>query len=157
MPYIESSKVAEMRKAIRKALPDFKISVTCNHYSSVDVRIMSGPIAEAAINVFWFKDHLGPDKEDRPDVIAVVETIIAEIFKVERPRELVYDGDYGSVPTFYYDIAFGRWDKPLYICTDPDAANKLRVKQEADRLTRFHEQEAQYAIWKQEREAKLVA
>jgi len=26
------------------------------------------------VNVFWYKDHFGPDKLDRPDVIAVIDT-----------------------------------------------------------------------------------
>lgn len=151
MPYIESSQVAQMRKAIRAALPEYKISVTKRHHSSVDVCLLSGPIVEAAINVFWYKDHLGPDKEDRPDAIAVIDAVIAEIFKVQTPKTLVEDSDYGNVPTFYYDVTFGKWDKP-YVCTDPDAADKLMIQQEFRRITRFHEQEARRVAYKAERE-----
>lgn len=155
MPYIDTEKVAQMRKAIRKALPDYTISVTKHHHSTVDVKIMSGPIVGVDnVNVYWYKDHLGPDKLDRPDAIAVIDTIIAEIFKTEKPKTLVEDGDYGTVPTFYYDVDFGKWDKP-YVCTDPDAADVLMVKQEFRRIQRFHEQEARYAAYKQERESKL--
>lgn len=34
----------------------------------------------------------------------------------EGKRELVYDSDYGSVPTFYTWLHVGAWDKP-YINT----------------------------------------
>lgn len=155
MPYIDTNKVAQMRKAIRQALPDYKISVTKHHHSGVDVKILSGPIVSASVNVYWYKDHLGPDKEDRPEAIAVIDAILAEIHKVEAPRIVSEDGDYGSIPNFYYDVTFGAWDKP-YICTDPDAADTLMVKQEFRRIQRFHEQEARYQAYKQERESHLT-
>jgi hypothetical protein len=152
MPHISSENVATMRKAIRKALPGYVISITKHHHSTVQVRIMSGPVVGVEhVNVYWYKDHFGPHKEDRPDVIALIDIIKAEIFKVETPRELVYDGDYGSVPTFYWDISFGKWDKP-YVCTDPDAADRLMIRQELARGRLFDEQERRYAAWKQERE-----
>lgn len=113
------------------------------------------PIVSASVNVYWYKDHLGPDKEDRPEAIAVIDAIIAEIHKVEAPRIVSEDGDYGSIPNFYYDVTFGAWDKP-YICTDPDAADTLMVKQEFRRIQRFHEQEARYQAYKQERESHLT-
>jgi len=80
--------------------------------------------------------------------------IVAQIFKVEKPETLVEDSDYGTVPTFYYDVDFGAWDKP-YVCTDPDATDKLAIQQEFRRIDRFHEQETRYAAWKAERESKL--
>lgn len=109
MPYIDSAKVAAMRKAIRAALPDFKISVTRHHHSSVHVNIMSGNIPTVEhVNIFHYKRTLA---ETRPDAGKVIDTILDALFAVEKPRELVYDGDYGSVPTFYYDVTFGKWDK----------------------------------------------
>ena len=148
MPYIETSKVAEMRKAIRRALPEYEISVTKHHHSTVQVKIMRGPIVGADnVNVYWYKDHFGPEKLDRPDVIKVVDTIIAEIFKVEKPRTLVEDGDYGNVPTFYYDVDFGKWDEP-YVCTDPDAQDKLEVQQAFRQIDRFKEQERRMQEWR---------
>ena len=113
MPFISSEDVATMRKAIRAALPDFKISVTGHHHSSVNVRIMSGPIPPAEhVNVFSYKEHL----KDRPDAVEVIDKILAEIFKVKEERIIVHDSDYGAVPNFYYDVNFGQWDRP-YVCT----------------------------------------
>ena len=152
MPYIDTNKVALMRSAIRKALPAYTISVRKRHHSTVDIKIMSGPIVGVDhVNVYWYKEHLGPEKLDRPDAIAVIETIINEIKKVETPRTLVEDGDYGNVPTFYYDVSFGAWDKP-YVCTDPDAPDKLAIQQEFRRLDRYQERETRRLAWRQERE-----
>lgn len=41
--------------------------------------------------------------------------------------ELVYDGDYGSVPNFYTTITIGEWDKPFKIVekTAKDSENKV--------------------------------
>ena len=155
MPYIETTKVAAMRKAIKAALPEYKISVTKRHHSGVDVAVLAGPIVGVdGVNIYWYKDHFGPEKLDRPDAIAVIQTIIDCIFAVERPRTLVEDSDYGNVPTFYYDVSFGKWDQP-YVCTDPDAADRLAIQQEFRRIDRWHEQEARYAEYQRERESNL--
>ena len=42
MPYVSSEDVAKMRKNIRAALPEYVVSVTKRHYSSVEVHLMSG-------------------------------------------------------------------------------------------------------------------
>jgi hypothetical protein len=155
MPYIDTKDVAAMRKAIRAALPGYKISVTKHHCSSVEVAILAGPIVGTDnVNVYHYRDNLGPEKLDRPDAVAVVDTIIAEIFKVRQPETLVEDGDYGNVPTFYYDVRFGKWNEP-YTCTDPDAADRLAIQQEFRKIDRWNEQRARYAAYKRERERKL--
>lgn len=138
MPYIETEKVAQMRKEIRAALPDFKVSVTRHHGSTVDVRLMSGPIANIEhVNVFYYKKNL----EDRPDAVKVIDTILEIVKRIGQPRELVYDSDYGSVPTFYYDVSFGKWNQP-YECTDPDAEDRVEIWKEFNQIRRFEEQEA---------------
>jgi len=108
MPCISSEQVAQMRKAIRAALPEYVVSVTKQHHSSVKVYIMSGPIEPVAVNVFWYKEHL----KDNPTALALVQTILDKIFAVVAPRIVREDGDYGSIPNFYYDISFGKWDRP---------------------------------------------
>ena len=44
MPYIPTETVKEKRQELRKMFPDYKLSVVCDNYSSIDVSIMSGPI-----------------------------------------------------------------------------------------------------------------
>jgi len=108
MPFISSESVATMRKAIKAALPEYVVSVTKGHHSSVNVYLLSGPIEPVRVNVFWYKTHL----KDNPTALALVQTILDKIFAVVEPRIVSEDGDYGSIPNFYYDISFGKWDKP---------------------------------------------
>lgn len=132
MPFISSDEVAQMRKAIRRALPKYEVSVTKRHHSGVDVALMRGPIPVVKnVNVYWYKDHL----KERPDAVQVIDTILAEIRKVRAPKIVSEDGDYGSIPNFYYDVSFGKWDKP-YVCTDPEAEanlpDQLEIRREFD-------------------------
>ena len=95
MPYISSEEVAAIRKAIRAALPEYSISVTKQHHSTVQVSIMSGPIAPVEhVNVYWYKENL----EDRPDAVAVIDAILAEIRKVKQPRALSYQRTERIIP-----------------------------------------------------------
>lgn len=141
MPCITSEEVAAMRKGIKRALPDYTFSIRRRHHSSIDIVVLSGPIvAVQSVNVFWYREHLGPTKENRPDAIAVIDAILAEVFKVKKSKIVSEDGDYGSIPNFYYDVSFGRWDKP-YVCTDPDAEDQLLIRQAFDQIRRFEQQE----------------
>lgn len=117
MPYIASEEVKEIRKAVRKALPEFKISVTRRHYSSVDVRVMSGPLSitseqfgEGRLSVNLY--HYARTMADKPEIKAVVDKIIAAMDSVVKNYITHEDGDYGSIPNHYRDVAFGKWDKP---------------------------------------------
>lgn len=141
MPFITSEEVAAMRKGIKRALPNYTFSIRKHHHSSVDIAILSGPIvAVEHVNVFWYKEQLGPTKDNRPDAIEVIDKILAEVFKVKKRETVSEDGDYGSIPNFYYDVSFGRWDKP-YVCTDPEAEDRLLIKQAFEQIKYFQQQE----------------
>lgn len=111
MPYIKTESVKQIREELKRALPEFKLSVVREHHSSVNVSIMAGSVDFGGdhldINQYWYKDHY----KDNPEVLKVIETILNTIYKVETPRELVNDSDYGSVPTFYINISVGKWDR----------------------------------------------
>ncbi|MFS4469139.1 LPD29 domain-containing protein [Maribacter sp. 2210JD10-5] len=117
MPYITTEEVKEKRNAIKKALPDFKFSVTRQNGTSISVAIMEGKLDlmgdsqrdYESVNHFYIEDNY----KDKPEVKKVLKTIY-DIAKGGQ-RELTYDGDYGSVPNFYVDITIGRWDKPYEI------------------------------------------
>ena len=141
MPFISSEDVAAIRKGIKRALPDYTFSIRKHHHSTVDIAILSGPIVGVDhVNVHWYKEHLRADKDNRPDAMAAIDAILAEIFKVKQCHIVSEDGDYGSIPNFYYDVSFGRWDKP-YVCTDPEAADRLEIKQAFDQIRRFEQRE----------------
>jgi len=129
MPYITKDQVAAKRAALKKALPEFKLSVRNRNHSQICVTILNGPIEMTQdprgyeqVNHFWIDDHY----EDRPEIKNVLNTI-ANICK-EDQRELVYDGDYGSVPTFYVSISIGDWDRPYEV--KKPRVKKTRVAKE---------------------------
>ena len=43
MPYITKDQVKAKRAALKKALPQYKLSVTTEHYSGIKVAVMAGP------------------------------------------------------------------------------------------------------------------
>lgn len=117
MPYITTEQVKEKRNLLKKALPNFKLSVTRDNYSSINVAIMEGGLDlmgdskrdYESVNHF----HIESNYKDKPEVKKVLQTIY-DIAR-ESQREITYDGDYGSVPNFYVNITIGKWDRPYQI------------------------------------------
>ena len=115
MPYIATERVKIIRDRIKKEFPEYKISVRRHHGSSVDIAIMEAPIElrmdpsrdDESVNIYYIKDHY---KGEAADVLLRIKEI-AETWQ----RELVNDGDYGSVPTYYVHINVGNWEKPFKI------------------------------------------
>ena len=117
MPYISSETIKEKRVQLRKMFPKYKLSVTGRHHSVIDVSIMEGPLPfpreieeqekekYTSVNQYYIDKYY----EDYPKWKKVLKTIKSVIAKEQ--RELVYDGDYGSVPTYYININIGKWDK----------------------------------------------
>lgn len=108
MPYITTEKVKEIRNELKKEFPQFKFSVRREHYSSVRVAIVSGPLdlgSYTSVNHYYVKDHY----KNQPEICNFLLKIVDIIGREQ--RELVYDGDYGSVPTYYYSISIGNWDR----------------------------------------------
>lgn len=111
MPYIAKEAVTEKRQALKKALPGFKLSVVREHYSSITVSIMGGPIdfgtTDSPVNHSYIKDtYTG----EAAEALTKIKDIINSGNGVE-----VEDGDYGTVPDFYINIRIGKWDKPYAI------------------------------------------
>jgi hypothetical protein len=116
MPYITKEEVAAKRKAIKSAFPNYKISVRNIDHSKIQATILAGPIALTEkengyenVNHFYIKDNY----KDRPETAQVLQGIV-DILK-EDQSELTYDGDYGSIPTFYVGISIGDWDKAYQV------------------------------------------
>lgn len=110
MPYISPESVAAKRSLLKKAFPEYKLSVTREHHSIIRVDIMSGPIEleGSQVNVFYAHEHFTGEAKR---VICGIIDIIREGVKIISP-----DTDYGDWPNFYYDVNIGKWDKP-YVCT----------------------------------------
>jgi len=113
MPYIEVSKVAEIRNELKKQLPGFKFSVTRKHFTSINVSIIAGSVdfgkPYEQVNQYYIKDNY----KDKPAIMQVLLKV-NEICSKDERIEFV-DSDYGSVPNYYIHISVGRWDKPYQL------------------------------------------
>ena len=122
MPYITKEQVSEKRKALKAALPDYKLSVVRKDLMAISVSIVKGPHAfELDERGYKQVNHFSIDRvyENDPEALRVLSTI-RDIASADQ-TELVYDGDYGSVPTFYVNMSIGKWDRP-YECTSKQVA-----------------------------------
>jgi hypothetical protein len=114
MPYITSDRVKEIRTQLKKEFPQFKLSVTRRHHSSVDIKILSGPLQfdseHFSVNQYWLEDHYA---ETNPQAYITFKRMI-EIADSGNYITTV-DSDYGSIPKFYVWLEVGKWDKPYTV------------------------------------------
>ena len=121
MAYISTGRVKEIRDSLKKAFPDFKMSVTREHSTSVHVCLIEGPIdfgrTAGMVNQYWYKDHYA---ENAP-ALAVLEKLMGIV------GEGSYDRNAGDVSAdycdfnFYFSVYLGKWNRELgkhvpYVC-----------------------------------------
>lgn len=100
MAYITAEQVKEMRNELKNLFPkNFKISVTREHYSTVNVNIMSSPLAIESYGNRRLKNH------------KTIEKIIKFVINKNNFNDSDSMTDYFSVG-HYANIAVGKWDKP---------------------------------------------
>ena len=121
MPYITTDEVKAKRKEIRKTFPDYKFSVRCENHSTVSVSIMEGPLALTTrgyeqVNPYY----IARNYEDRPEVAKLLEAVVG--IAARGKREIVYDGDYGSIPNFYVTLEVGKWNRPYKVSAEEIAS-----------------------------------
>ena len=111
MPFITSEETKAIRTEIKKSLPDFKVSVTKQHHSSVTITILEGKVDFGSeyvqVNHYCYKDHY----KNNPEALAVFDKIMSVLESLKPQKEITYDSDYGSVPNYYLHIHVGQWDK----------------------------------------------
>jgi hypothetical protein len=117
MPYINAQQVSEKRKALKKALPEFKFSVVRDGYSGIRVAILSGnidllPDSEnkyEQVNHFHIENFYSNYPETK-SILLKVNDILNHNNYTES-----YDYDYGSIPSFYVSLNIGKWNQPYEI------------------------------------------
>jgi hypothetical protein len=112
MPYITTETVAMIRKTIKKNFPNVKFSITKEHYSGLNVKIMESTMDfNKCPKEGW--EHL-PERMwgYNPESTEFLQKLEDIIQGCHAQKEVVYDGDYGSVPNYYLNIGIGKWDKP---------------------------------------------
>lgn len=123
MPYISKEQVQAKRKALKAALPQYKLSITTEHYSGIKVALMSGPtdFGTEYEQLNPYRDYARKiynnktgEWTSRPEVAEVLNVIMPILN--EGMGEGFEDGDYGHVPDYYTWVQIGKWDRP-YGCT----------------------------------------
>ena len=144
MPYITKEQVKAKRKALKEALPAYKLSITTEHYSGIKVAIMRGPSAlhgstYEQLNPYidYREDRWDRDLEDHvsyPEIADLMEVIMPILN--EGIGEGFQDSDYGHVPDYYTWVHIGKWDKP-YMCTQIAGVDFSESLNQLDDLTIF--------------------
>jgi hypothetical protein len=125
MPYITKEQITAKRKALKAALPQYKLSIVRENYSGIKVAIMSGPtdFGTDYEQLNHYRDYAARrynevtgELTSRPEVQDVLD-IIMPILN-EGIGEGFQDSDYGHVPDYYTWVHIGKWDQP-YVCTQP--------------------------------------
>jgi hypothetical protein len=124
MPYISKEQVTAKRKALKAALPQFKMSITTEHYSGIKVAILSGPVDFGVeySQLNHYADYREP-RWDRQTEQYVSNPAIADLMETVMPilNEGIGNGfedsDYGHVPDYYTWVHIGQWDKPYTVAS----------------------------------------
>ena len=119
MPYITKDQVRAKRAALKAALPQYKLSVTTEHYSGIKVAIMAGPTnfgteytqLNPYINYREERYNSSTDTWDSNPPIQDMLDIVMPILN-EGKGQGSEDGDYGHIPDYYTWVHIGKWDKP---------------------------------------------
>ena len=116
MPYLPTERVKEIRKEIKSTFPEFKFSVTTRHHSTVNVKILSGPIDFGTENRQINHFHIESNWEDRPEA----QQFLLKLHEImDRGNYIAsVDGDYGNIPSFYTSLEIGKWDRPYQQITN---------------------------------------
>ena len=122
MPYITKDQVKAKRAALKKALPQYKLSVTTEHYSGIKVAVMAGPTdfgtEYTQLNPYidYREDRYNSNTgewDSNPNIQALLD-IVMPILN-EGKGQGSQDSDYGHIPDYYTWVHIGRWDKPYQI------------------------------------------
>jgi len=117
MPYLPKEEITRKRKLLKKALPEYKLSVRWMNYSKISVSIMEGPVDlvpdtdDKYVQINEFQIDRKYDKfPEKKRVLSIIRDIANEGNYIAS-----VDGDYGNIPSFYIDINIGKWDKDFVV------------------------------------------
>jgi len=124
MPYITKDQVTAKRKQLKAALPEYKLSITTEHYSGIKVAIMSGP-SDFGTEYSQLNPHMDyrtetwnrytEEYDTNPGIQDVLDIIMPILNEGKGASH--EDGDYGMIPDYYTWVHIGKWDKAYEIKT----------------------------------------
>ena len=144
MPYITKEQVKAKRKALKEALPEYKLSITTEHYSGIKVVIMRGPSMLHGTTYEQLNPYIDYREErwDRDLEKHVSYPEYADLMEIIMPilnegkGASTEDSDYGRIPDYYTWVHIGKWDKP-YMCTQIAGVDFSESLDQLDNLTIF--------------------
>jgi hypothetical protein len=144
MPYITKEQVKAKRKALKEALPEYKLSITTEHYSGIKVVIMRGPSMLHGTTYEQLNPYIDYREErwDRDLEKHVSYPEYADLMEIIMPilnegkGASTEDSDYGMIPDYYTWVHIGKWDKP-YMCTQIAGVDFSESLDQLDNLTIF--------------------
>jgi len=103
-------------KQIKEKYKNFKLSIRVS-YNMIDITILAAPIelrlnsenTHEQVNPYYIREHYKNMPEAKEILQDIKDIASSEV------KELVYDGDYGSVPNYYVRLNVGAWDKPFQL------------------------------------------
>lgn len=111
MPYLSKEKKTEIRNELKLTFPEFKFSIRHRDAMEISISIMEGPIDFGedyiSVNHYYIDRHFEGEAEK---FLSTVKEIACS-----GVTEEVYDGDYGSIPSYYVSISIGKWDRPYKV------------------------------------------
>lgn len=118
-------KARNLRQQLKKEFPNIKFSITSD-YLKITVAIMKAPInfLEGSNRVNTGYDQINHYVIDKYPLSEEAKSVLRRIKELlfDEQEEVVYDGDYGSVPNYYGRIEIGKWDRP-FVYTGSDNIN----------------------------------
>ena len=135
MGYIATAEVAAMRKSLKSALPQFKLSVLRLHRSTVSITLLEGPVdfgsGYSMANHLYIDEHY----KGRPQAKEVLKKVL-KIVDEHKKVTTTGDGysDYGTSPNYYISLQIGIWNKPYKLKENGDGSALHTDRQDMPRL-----------------------
>lgn len=114
MAYISTAQVKEIRETLKKEFHEFKFQVNRDHYSGVNIHIMSGPLEfnypdeqtyEGRKTINWWTI--------RDEKQAIKKAFLQWVMEIAERGTTYYEtGDYGTQPSHYVYLYLGNINKP---------------------------------------------
>lgn len=116
MPYIATEEVRAKRKALKEALPEYKVGITrTGRGTGVCVTIKAGPVPLLPEGEKYRQvNHYGIDEHNyEGETLRVLKKAleIAEAGATGGWRDV----DYGYIPGHYVAIEIGNWERPYVV------------------------------------------
>lgn len=121
MAFITAKEVKSIREALKKEFPEIKFSVTKEHHTNVNVKVMESPhdfsdildgSGDASINHYWIKEHFPKWATMFSRMIEIIKTAPA----LDGTGDEWFDDSDSMTDYFhtayYMSLGIGKWDRP---------------------------------------------